>query len=146
MKLNKKGWGFIEFFAFLLIFVVCLIAVFFMLDKIGLLDDDYKYIKDYFEPEDVQHVSYAELKIQMVDATKKYIKDFYDNQLGVDTLNIRVSQLIDNNYLDKLEDSKGRDCSGYVSVYLDRNNTIQYDAYLKCKDYESDGYEERKDD
>jgi len=78
-------------------------------------------------------------------AVKEYIKKFYDNKLGLDTLNIKVSQLIDNGQLTKLEDANGKACSGYVSVYLSDTNEIIYKPYLKCKKYETEGYEERKD-
>jgi hypothetical protein len=149
MKLNKNGWGFVEFFAFLIIFVVCLFIASYGLRSFGLLDEDWHFIKnqDTNKVEDNKpKVTYGSLREDMVGATMKYIKKYYNDELGIDTLNIRVSQLKSEGLLDKFQDADGNSCSGYVSVYLDDLSRIQYDAYLKCKDYETTGYEERKDD
>lgn len=145
MKLNKKGWGFVEFFAFLLIFIICLLMVAFGLKKFGLLDDEWHFIKDQSNT-DTPKVTYSELREDMISATMKYINKYYNNELGEDTLNIRVSQLKKEGLLDTLRDDDGKKCSGYVSVYLNGQDKIQYDAYLKCKKYETTGYEARKDD
>ena len=163
MKLNNNGWGFIEFFAFLVIFIGCLFATFAGLKKFGLVDENNQFVKDFsnvtlFKPstneekeekekdKDKKIVSYAELQENMVSATKEYIKEYYDNNLGVDTLNIRVSQLKKNGFLKELKDNSGKNCSGYVSVYVDDNSEIKYDPYMKCNEYKTQGYESRKDD
>ena len=44
MKLNKHGWGFLEFFFFLIIFVICLYVAFEVLKKLGLMDENNKFI------------------------------------------------------------------------------------------------------
>lgn len=152
MKLNKKGWGFLEFFAFLAIFVICLLIAMYGLRKFGLLDEDYHFVKfeninkPKEEQEEKPKITYGSLRDDMVGATMKYIKKYYDNNLGLDTLNIRVSQLKKEGFIEKFVDADGNECSGYVSVYLDEQNKIQYDPYLKCKGYETTGYEARKDD
>jgi len=151
MKLNKQGWGFLEFFAFLIIFVICLFIAMYGLRKFGLLDDNWHFVKfeninKPKEEEEKPKITYGSLREDMVGATIKYIKKYYDNNLGLDTLNIRVSQLQKEEFLGKFEDANGDKCSGYVSVYLDEQNKIQYDPYLKCKGYETTGYEARKDD
>ena len=154
-KLNKNGWGFLEFFCFLVVFVVCLVGAFKGLQKLGLLDENNQFINNKNnssstnnkkDEEEKPKVSYKELQENMVEAAKKYISDNYNNQLGLDTLNIRVSQLKNTGLLKKLEDNEGRDCSGYVSVSVDASGENLYMPYLKCKDYVTEGYEERKDD
>ncbi len=157
---NKKGWGFIEFIIFLLIFAICLLIAATGLKKLGLLDENFHIYnpnesssnssntnkgKDN-ETTKPKETDYKSLEESAVNATKKYIEDFYNNELGLDTLNIRVSQLVDNKYMNELEDVKKRKCSGYVSVYLDSEDVIKYDPYIKCKEYTTKGYEERKDD
>lgn len=154
MKLNKNGWGFIEFFAFLIIFIVCLVISALGLKQFGLIDDDWHFIKleDLNKPDnstynnDNTKVTYASLREDMVGATMKYIKKYYNDELGLDTLNIRVSQLKKEGFIEKFKDADGHECSGYVAVYLDNQNKIQYNPYLKCKKYETTGYEARKDD
>ena len=43
MKLNKNGWGLLEFFIFLGIFIFCLLASAFALIKVGLLDENWNF-------------------------------------------------------------------------------------------------------
>jgi len=145
MKLNKNGWGFLEFFIFLAIFAICLIITFVGLRQFGLVDDNFQFVKFSDRKPTKVTTNYMSLEDDMTVACKEYIKKFYDNKLGLDTLNIKVSQLIDNGQLTKLEDANGKACSGYVSVYLSDTNEIIYKPYLKCKKYETEGYEERKD-
>lgn len=146
MKLNKNGWGFLEFFVFLAIFICCLIVTAVGLKSVGLINEDWQFVKfNSIKPTKVT-TNYMSLEEDMVNGAKKYIEKFYNNQLGLDTLNIKVSQLIDNDCLDKLEDANGKACSGYVAVYLNEENAIVYKPYMKCKKYETKGYEERKDD
>lgn len=160
MKLNKKGWGFLEFFFFLFIFIICLIGAFEGLKKLGLMDDNNQFINNNGfntnnnsnnsnnnnNKEEKPIISYPSLEEKLVKAAKKYITEYYNNNLGLDTLNIRASQLKTSGHLDKLQDTKERECSGYVSVYVDGDGNIIYKPYLKCKDYETNGYESRKDD
>ncbi len=151
MKLNKNGWGYLEFFVFLIIFVICLLISAFGLKQFGLIDDDWRFVKfedigKDKEEEENKTVSYPKLREDMVSATMKYISKYYNNELGLDTLNIRVSQLKREGYISEFKDAKGNDCSGYVAVFKDDSGKIQYNPYLKCKDYQTTGYEERKDD
>lgn len=146
--LNKKGWGILEAIVFLIVFVICLLFSFWGLRKLGLLGEDNQFkpsneIKN--EKEEEKEFSYTDLENSIVISTKAYINDFYNNELGLDTLNIKVSQLIDNGYIKEVKDENNKNCSGYVSVYKENNENI-YKAYLKCKKYETNGYEERKDD
>lgn len=146
--LNKKGWGILEAIVFLIIFIVCLLFSFWGLKKLGLLGDDNQFkpsneIKN--EKEEEKEFNYTDLENSIVISTKAYINDFYNNDLGLDTLNIKVSQLIDNGYIKEVKDENNKNCSGYVSVYKENNENI-YKGYIKCKKYETNGYEERKDD
>lgn len=153
MKLNKNGWGFLEFFFFLIVFIVCLYVAFAGLKKLGLMDANNQFINNGStnnttnnKKEEKPIISYPSLEEKLVNGTKKYIEEYYNNNLGLDTLNIRASQLKTSGHLEKLEDTKGRACSGYVSVSKDVDGTIIYKPFLKCKEYETSGYEARKDD
>ena len=152
MKLNKNGWGYFEFFAFLIIFAICLIIAAVGLKKVGLIDENWQFVKfediGKNEKEEKLKKSYSNLRNSMVDGTMKYISKYYNNELGLDTLNIRVNQLVKEGYIkaNDFKDSNGGVCSGYTAVYKDDNGKIQYNPYLKCKEFETGGYEERKDE
>lgn len=144
---NKNGWGFIEFIAFLIIFIICLIIAGMGLRRLGLLDDNFQMSNPNTETQEKEKVTnYVKLEKEAMNKTKEYIKDFYDNKLGLDTLNIKISQLVDNGYLeDDLRDANNKKCSGYVSVYVNDSGKIEYIPYIKCPEYQTAGYEERKD-
>lgn len=144
---KKNGWGFLEFFFFLGLFIVCLLVTAYALRKVGLLNEDWKFVDFYDKGKDSNEndiYKYSDIETKLIDSTKKYIKDFYNNNLGVDTLNIKISSLINNNYISEVRD-KDENCTGYVSVYKDDNNVVIYTPYLKCKNYVSNGYVERHD-
>lgn len=139
MKLNKKGWGYAVFFSFILLFIICLLVVAIALRAHGLLDEEWKF-KGFTTKE---KTDYTSLENNVVDASKKYIEEYYNNELGLDTLHIKVKQLVNNDFLEEVKDNDGT-CSGYVSVYLD-NDKIVYNPYIKCKKYTTKGYNERYD-
>lgn len=145
-SLNNNGWGLVTFLIFILIFIFCLIFSAIGFRYLGLLDEDWHFV-DFSEIARVKEETenrYKILEERMTNATKKYINDFYNNDLGIDTLNIKVSTLKDNGYIDNFTDSKDRECTGYTSVFKE-NAAIQYVPYLKCKRYTTKGYEKRKD-
>lgn len=118
---KKNGWGFLEFFFFLGLFIVCLLVTAYALRKVGLLNEDWKFVDFYDKGKDSNEndiYKYSDIETKLIDSTKKYIKDFYNNNLGVDTLNIKISSLISNNYISEVRDKDGN-CTGYVSVYKD---------------------------
>ena len=117
--------------------------------KILLLESKYPFFSDeqlqiFLDDNENDIYKYSDIETKLIDSTKKYIKDFYNNNLGVDTLNIKISSLISNNYISEVRDKDGN-CTGYVSVYKDDNNVVIYTPYLKCKNYVSNGYVERHD-
>lgn len=140
MKLNKKGWGYAAFFSFILLFIICLIVVAVALRAHGLLDENWSF-KSISNKE---KTNYTLLENNVVEASKKYVGKYYNNELGLDTLYIKVNQLVSNNFIEEVKDNDGT-CSGYVSVYLNDRNNIVYEPYLKCKKYTTKGYNERHD-
>ena len=102
---KKNGWGFLEFFFFLGLFIVCLLVTAYALRKVGLLNEDWKFVDFYDKGKDSNEsdiYKYSDIETKLIDSTKKYIKDFYNNNLGVDTLNIKISSLINNNYISEM--------------------------------------------
>ena len=142
IMLNKKGWGLGVFFLFLGIFILCLLFSAWGFKKIGLLDEDWKFVNlgDFFSG-NVTTFDYSALEKKMIDAAEDYMKKEYNNELPVATLNVTAKTLVEKGYLEELKDGKDRACSGYVSVNQDNG----YSSYLKCKRYTTSGYEKRKD-
>ncbi len=131
---KKNGWGLVAFIVFLLIFIVCLIITYLGLRKVGLING---------ETSTQTETNYAEMENKVREASKRYVSDFYNNELGIDTLYIKISGLHRSGYIGKLKDNNGDSCSGYVAVY--KSDDIHYDVYLKCNNYVTEGYNERKD-
>lgn len=145
MKLNKKGWGLGVFLVFIALFIICLLSVAIALRAHGLLDENWNWIKPgQTTNKKDDKTDYSKLEDELVIGTKKYIEEYYNNNLGLDTLNIKVKSLVDKGFIDEPKDKDGS-CSGYVSVYLNSSDEITFKPYLKCKKYETKGYTERHD-
>ena len=164
MKMNNNGWGIASFLIFIAVFVICLIVSAIGFRKAGLLDENYHFVelsqikenreemkkeKEEREAEEKRTLkeTYSSLEDKMVEAAKGYVAKYYDNKLTGDaSLFLKVSVLKNYKYLDSLKDSNDKDCSGYVAVSKNEDESLSYTPYLKCKKYTTEGYEERKDD
>ena len=164
-KLNQNGWGLRVMIAFLCIFVLCLLLSFMGLYKLGLVKDldflfgnnNYQNVQNNTPTTNtnnpttpttstmptVKGKSYADLQFELVEASKKYVSNA---TLGIDTLVLTVENLKSYNYIEEFKDENGKKCSGYADVYYDENNNIIYNAYIKCKKYQTSGYQEWKDE
>ncbi len=83
---------------------------------------------------------YVELEKKLISNTEKYVDAKFLYPEGEDILKVTSQELIENEYLETLE-YNGDTCTGYVIVKLD--NAYKYDAYIKCKNYTTEGYEEK---
>ena len=147
--MNKHGWGLASELIFILIFVVCLVIAILGLRQFSLLEE---FNPNYYSNTNTNNdaiekeFNYQELEVRLKNSTIDYVRDVYNNQLGLDTLIIQATLLRENGYLHNYSDEDDKYCSGYCEVYLDENNEIVYEPYVKCGDfYESKGYVERKD-
>ena len=147
--MNKHGWGLSSELIFILIFIVCLIIAVIGLKEFSLMEE---FNPNYYSNTNTNNDSinkeynYQELEVRLKNSTIDYINDVYNNDLGLDTLIIQSSLLREMGYLNNYSDEDDKYCSGYCEVYLNENNEIIYEPYVKCGDYyESKGYVERKD-
>lgn len=147
MKLNNNGWTVITVIVILLFFVLCLIIAFLGIEKLGLLRKpmDLYYTEVVAEEPYVKNFSYFDLENTLESSTKKYFNDVYNNEIYKDTIIINASTLKKNGYLDNFVDDKNNSCSGYTEVFMNSINEIEYYAYIKCDNYKTEGYLERKD-
>ena len=72
---KKNGWGFLEFFFFLGLFIVCLLVTAYALRKVGLLNEDWKFVDFYDKGKDSNEndiYKYSDIETKLIDSTKKY--------------------------------------------------------------------------
>ena len=158
--MNNKGFELIELIIFivvsLIVLVICTIVYNQNFGKIDIpeTDEPTQIVEDSSNTENVieddeqeeqtnqLNTEYDELLQKMISSSKIYISDNYTGT--TDQIIIKLSKLIDENYITELTDPKDDDttCKGYV-IY---DGTSSYDAYLKCgTNYVSENYNEDYD-
>ena len=165
-KLNNNGWGLNVMIAFTCIFIFCLLLSAFLINRIGIFgqanslnplysstttnnsninnsNKNTSFWDTLFNSNDT--TDYGSMQVFLLSSAKRYVNDAYNNQLGIDTLIITVSNLKSKNYITQFQDSNGRACTGYVEASYGTNKEIEWKTFIKCKKYETVGYEERKD-
>lgn len=82
--------------------------------------------------------NYGEIEKKLVDSAEKYVDAKFLYPLGDNVTKVTSDELIENGYLDNLQ-YEDDVCTGYVLITLD--GAYKYDAYIKCKNYTTKGYE-----
>lgn len=121
--MNKKGFGTKEMLimmAILLIFL--LIMVYFISSLYGNFDAN-------------ETESYVELENKIAYAAREYVND-----KDAKNLIIGLDILIKDDYVNDFNDYQGNACSGYVI-----HENKEYKPYIKCQNYQTDGYSEKYD-
>lgn len=130
MKLNKHGWGLREMIILSGILIIFLfIAIYYIFRMYDSFNQEVS-IKEYYDMEE-----------KLEEQAKIYIRDYYEVELSSEEIVIHRS-ILRNYGLDvNLIDNKGDACSGYV-IASKTKGVIHTDAYIKCNDYMTNGYEE----
>lgn len=74
---KENGWGFLEFFFFLGLFIVCLLVTAYALRKVGLLNEDWKFVDFYDKGKDSNEsdiYKYSDIETKLIDSTKNILK------------------------------------------------------------------------
>lgn len=82
---------------------------------------------------------YVKLEDKLVEVAEKYIDAKFLYPKDDNIAKVTTKELFDDKYLDSLE-YKGDTCTGYVTIKLD--GVYKYEAYIKCKNYTTKGYNE----
>jgi hypothetical protein len=82
--------------------------------------------------------AYTALEDKLVKATENYFEEKYTYPQGNNTVKITLTELKDNNLIDKLAYNDD-ECDGYVII--NNNGVINYKGYIKCSKYMTKGYE-----
>ena len=153
MKMDKNGWSLATEIVFMIVFMICLLISIYYLNKMGLLANDavdnINKTKEKVKTvvNEGKDTTYEDIEDTLSYETKKYVKRNYDS-LGIDTLIITSSKLIEGNYIEKEEltdpDKDGSYCTGYVEVEIVNDKTI-YSPYINCSKYTTKGYIKRRD-
>lgn len=173
---KNRGWGLKTELIWIAVFVICLITALIGVFRMGFLSNLNEALNpNYYsntntstnktkktlnskssieidtstKPEtsidSTSSFSYTLLESRVQDAAQLYVNDVYNNNLGLDTLIIKVSVLKSSGYIDSLNDGDDYPCSGYVEVNA-IGDSIKYDPFIKCSNYETTGYIERRDE
>lgn len=146
MKLNKNGWGLAVEIIIILGVIVALVWAVYGFNKFGLVRNMNEALGTDILPDLIisgEKVTYSIAEKNLIDASKAYIKDVYGDTTNIDTT-IKLSRLIKDGYISTIRDKDNNACSGYVMVSNVSEN-VNYDAYLKCDDYKTTGYNEEYD-
>ena len=138
MKLGNKGWGIRSMIFYTAIIVLfLLIAIYLIYNLYG------NFKKEVIDsPNKNKKITYSEMETDLTRAGIKYVEEYYTRELGIDTITVTVENLVSNGLVNQPKDEKkGTDCSGYVLVAQDENGIVNGNAYLKCSNYTTNGYQ-----
>lgn len=126
MNLNNKGWGTKEMIFFCCgLFIALMVATYYISGLYASLD-----LRE-------ENHSYKNLEDRLETAASRYISD---NDLEVNgTYKISYGTLKSEGYIDTLKDINKDLCGGYV-IISQVEEVLNYDGYISCNDYVTDGY------
>lgn len=130
MQLNKNGWGLREMIVlsgFLLLFLI--VAIYYIFELYNSFDKEVT-VKTYYDMEE-----------KLEEQARIYLNDYYEANLTSEEITISRNVLRNYNLDVNLVDNDGNACSGYVVAYKTKGVTY-VDAYIKCNDYTTQGYED----
>ena len=126
MNLNNRGWGARE-----MIFLSCgllialSVSIFYISKLYGSID------------EATSNSTYFELETELESAAIRYRND---NDINVNgTYKISYGTLKTEGYIEELKDPDDNLCGGYVIISR-LDNDLNYEGYISCNDYVTDGY------
>lgn len=128
MKLNNKGWGLSVLLAFIGVFFVAIILISYLSNKYGYGPTN----TSSTNPTNTLVEKYRGYETEVKEAAVKYQEEHYPNIDNGDQFYINISKLNIGSYIKS-------SCTGYVK-YGKTNDLFYYDPYLKCGDYETNGY------
>ena len=140
MKLNNRGWGLGVFLGFVAILLFCLVVVGVNAYKLGVkTESGFQFDSSVVDKNSSNNIK-DDIESKVLNAAMNYKRNEYGNMSSGQTVIVKVSRLVAENYL-----SSSENCSGYVEI-RNRNGDISYNAYLKCPDFVSEGYNSENDD
>ena len=134
--LNNHGWGFRAYLIGSGVLLIALILATFLIMRLysGLpnLADAVEGAKTY---------STIEEDIKMY--ARDYITDYTNQDITTGVVTITTDKLIEKGFFEKkdlITESKDK-CKGYALVKKDEEDALVVESYIKCDDYETNGYQ-----
>lgn len=137
MKLNNKGWGLTEMIIICCGILFCLLIIVYYVNVFRSTENKETTYKEPIKvPEkspDVtpNPVDYEDYLILLQEKAISYVLTF-DNLEEESTLYVPIADLINNNYVSKLED-----CDGHVNVNKIME-TYKASAYMTCSEFSNE--------
>lgn len=146
-KLNNRGWGLGALIAGIGVFALALLIVAILVHSgAQVLEPNYN-VNEEIEDE-YNDYNYTTLENEVSDAADIYVSEKYSENIEEGTLvTVTIKKLQKEDFLDNIYDLKDthKKCSGYVTFYQ-KDNKYYYEPYINCKNYVTNGYNERFDD
>lgn len=140
IKLNNRGWGLQVMMIFVLILMIALVVIAVLVNQT--FSDIAGPTKDPIVNPGNDDVSYKDLENELLDAVKEYQEIHYNDtsMLDGEMITVSLDKLQKENLIDEIKDIKtSRPCTGYGTFEL-KSDKIVHNAYLKCNNYETSGY------
>ena len=137
MKLNNRGWGLNQ------MLILCAILIFFLMVAVFFIVQLSESLGDVFQDSIMGQVSYTVVEENIEKATKDYMDKYYEYEIGTGTITVTVDNLLKYEMIKSinLKPSEEEDsCTGY-SLVEKKNSTLVVEAYIKCSNYETNGYQ-----
>ncbi len=136
MRMNNHGWGAKE-----MIFcsAIILIAFFFVVFYTSQLMEG---LGDTFRQNITGNITYSSIEENVEKSALAYMSKYYKNEVGMGTITIKSSNLIQYGILKESDfvTSEKDSCYGYALVRRDGED-LMAEPYITCSKYETDHYQ-----
>ena len=134
-KLNNKGWGLGVMILFIGVFCLAILIIAVLSSKYGLMNNSTKNIYNSEKKmTTTKKQKYLEYEQIIGQTCAEYVNKNYKDATETDNIYININEL-------NIKDQIKQECTGYVNVGK-VNDIPYYNPYIKCNNYQTEGYEE----
>ena len=129
---NKNGWGFSSYIIGSSILLIALLVATFLV------------IRLYSSLRGINGNSYEDIERILENASLSYINDYYQKEINTGVVTISSTKLLKKELIkasDLIETENADKCIGYSLIRKNENNELTSNAYIKCSDYETKGFQ-----
>lgn len=135
-KLNNKGWGLGIMILFICVFFLAILIISALSAKYGLMSKTNPNANNS-EPKQatINNQKYFQYEQAIGQISTEYVDKNYSSITKDDVIYININKL-------NIQEEIKKECTGYVKVGIN-NNINYYNPYIKCDNYQTEGYDER---
>lgn len=135
-KLNNKGWGLGIMILFICVFLLAILIISVLSAKYGLMSNTKQGVNNSETKQaTVNNQKYFEYEQTIGQISTEYVDKNYSNITTNDVIYININEL-------NVQKNIKQECTGYVKIGKD-NGINYYNPYIKCDNYQTEGYEEQ---